>query len=729
MPGTAQRCPQAAVALLACALALLLMAPMDAASQLAVAAVLLLALRLLGQVSREYDALLVYARVAAVVLGISISVRYLLWRTFYTLEPRDLASMTGALLLYAAELYSVIVYITSSLVSAAPLRRPQLGLDAYPETALPTVDVLVPSYSESPEMLEVTLRAARQLQYPQDRLRVYLLDDGATEARRLDPATRPAARRRRAALQALCERVGATYLSRARNDDAKAGNINAALARTGGDLVAILDADHVPGAAFLSRTVPWLLRDEQVFLVQTPHHMANPDPAERNALGAFTRMPSENDMFYGIVQRGLDFWDATFFCGSAAVLRRSHLEAIGGLAGETVTEDAETSLHLHARGYRSVYVDEPLITGLAPETFQSFIRQRLRWSQGMTQILLLHRPHRLPGLRWYQRLGYLSAITFWLFPFARLLFLLLPLSYLVFGLQIYDASFTEILAYTLPHVIGVFLVADILHGRTRWPLVSELYELLQCLFTVRAVARILRQPRSARFDVTPKGEQLGTATRSPLASAFYPLFLLLLAGAGAGVWRWFAEPLSRELTAVVMVWNLFNLVLVIGALGVLAELRQQRGAPRVPAGDAVLLEDGDGRRYPATLEDLSTGGCALRRSDRTGHAGEPVAICFWQDAAPPLRIPVRRVSGDGAATPLRVSFEPATERERQAVVALSAGDHRRRAMLQRRRQRPLGYRQALLAIVGAGTGAALRHGRLLLRDLRLSVTRRAHATG
>jgi cellulose synthase (UDP-forming) len=87
----------------------------------------------------------------------------------------------------------------------------------------------------------------------------------------------------------------------------------------------------------------------------------------------FGKMPSESEMFYSVIQDGLDFWNASFFCGSAALLRRRGLMEIGGLTSQSITEDAETALTLHARGYRSVYLDEPLNSGLQPETFAGFV--------------------------------------------------------------------------------------------------------------------------------------------------------------------------------------------------------------------------------------------------------------------------------------------------------------------------------------------------------------------
>ncbi|WP_139251729.1 glycosyltransferase family 2 protein, partial [Escherichia coli] len=101
----------------------------------------------------------------------------------------------------------------------------------------------------------------------------------------------------------------------------------------------------------------------------------------------FRQKPNEGHLFYGLIQNGTDTWNASFFCGSCAVIRRKPLDEIGGIAVETVTEDAHTSLRLHRLGYSSAYLRYPLAAGLATETLSAHIGQRIRWARGMIQIL------------------------------------------------------------------------------------------------------------------------------------------------------------------------------------------------------------------------------------------------------------------------------------------------------------------------------------------------------
>lgn len=682
-------------------LALALVLPIDAFGQLVIV-VPLLALFSYARVEAEGKLAPGAFRMLVLVVGGFITLRYLAWRAGYTLYGSDLFSLVAVWLLFVAEVYSAAIHFLGGFVSVSPLRRPLLSVGDLPAgSRLPKVDVMIPSYNEDPELLEITLRAARQMRYPVDRFTVYLLDDGGTDQRvaHSDPAIADAAKARRAELQALCARLGATYLTRPRNEGAKAGNLNHALGLTRGDLIVVLDADHVPTIEFLDRTVPWFVRHDDVFLVQTPHFMVNPDPVDRNMLQGFSRMPSENDMFYRNIQRGLDFWGASFFCGSAAVLRRKHLDEVGGLCGDTVTEDAETAFELHRRGYRSIYVDRPMVAGLAPETFSAFVTQRMRWAQGMVQILLLKRPFMSPGLTLPQRLGYLSSIMFWLFPFSRIVFLLAPLAYLILGMDVYNASFLQILAYTVPHVIATYVIADMLYGRTRWPLVSELYEVMQCLFSAVALCKVIVNPRTPSFVVTPKGEQLDEEAISPLVWPFYILFALTLAAFAFGAYRLMAYPLTREMTLVVLVWNTFNFVILLGALGALLERRQRRTSPRMPVVEPAIIERHGCPPVACEIEDLSANGARLRvhGANTLNVATDESGLLSVHSYAlgRSISLPIRFRSRSEGGVELGVQFDDLSPQQADEAVAFAYGDSARWLYFQERRSRPITFSRGL----------------------------------
>ena len=313
--------------------------------------------------------------------------------------------------------------------------------------------------------------------------------------------------------------------------------------------MAVFDADHVPAQDFLTETVGFFGQDDKLFLVQTPHFFLNPDPIERN-IGA-AGMPAENEMFYGLVQKGLDKWNAAFFCGSAAVLRRQALEEVGGFHGSSVTEDAETALELHSHGWNSVYVQKPLIAGLQPETFESFIGQRSRWARGMAQILLLKNPLFVPGLKMAQRLCYLSSSLFWLFPLSRMVFIFAPLMYIFFDMKIYIANGQEFIAYTLTYMLSALLIQSYVFGRVRWPWTSDLYEYVQAVKLFPAVLGVFLDPRRPKFNVTAKGQTLDDNQLSSLAWPYFALFALVAISMVALGLRFANEPDARDLISVV----------------------------------------------------------------------------------------------------------------------------------------------------------------------------------
>lgn len=549
-------------------------------------------------------------------LGIAgfVVLRYFYWRTTSTLPPiTSPINFIPGIILYIAEAYSVLLLFISMFVVLDPLRRaraPRLS-----DEQLPTVDVLVPTFNEDIDLVATTLAAAKAMVYPAHKLNVYLCDDGGTDQKLRGGDTNDgiSARRRRDRLVQICEQLGVGYLTRENNYQAKAGNLSAALKKTSGELVVVFDSDHAPARDFLTETVGYFSEDPKLFLVQTPHFFLNPDPVEKN-LDSWDYMPSENEMFYSETQLGLDKWNAAFFCGSAAVLRRKALEENGGFSGMSITEDCETSLDIQARGWNSIYVDKPLIAGLQPTDFTDFIGQRSRWARGMAQIFLLKNPLFKRGLTLAQRICYLSSELYWFFPLSRMVFILVPLFTIFFDLQIFRANLQEFIAYTGSYVIVNLLVQNYLYGRLRWTWISEVYEYVQGLYLYQAVFGVIFNVRNPTFKVTAKGVTYERDHLSELAGPFVIIFIVLLISQIVAIMRILTGNSSNDVMWIVGGWNLLNLLIAGVGLGVVSERHELRRTHRISISRPSTLIIG-GISYRVTVEDASQGGMLLRPVD------------------------------------------------------------------------------------------------------------------
>ncbi|RUT27987.1 glycosyltransferase, partial [Arsenicitalea aurantiaca] len=232
----------------------------------------------------------------------------------------------------------------------------------------------------------------------------------------------------------------------------KAGNINHTLERLRGtpdqpDFVAVLDADFVPHRDFLARSIA-LFHDPETGLVQTPQHFFNPDPIQHN-LGISRSYPDEQRFFFDYMQPSRDAWGIAVCCGTSSIVRWSALDAIGDFPTSSVTEDYLLTAKLKLHGYSTVYLNEPLSEGLAPEGLKEYITQRARWGLGLMQIAHGEAgPLSSNKLRLRDRWGVLDSWLYWLTAFAfRLSCIVYPLLYWYFGVIVVDADINGILAH------------------------------------------------------------------------------------------------------------------------------------------------------------------------------------------------------------------------------------------------------------------------------------------
>jgi cellulose synthase (UDP-forming) len=415
-----------------------------------------------------------------------------------------------------------------------------------------TVDVYVTTCGEPIKLIETTLQAALAME---GQHRTYLLDDAD------DPACAQ-----------LCARLGAGYLARPGQANAKAGNLNSALPRTTGDIIVIFDVDHVAHSSFLTETVHHFVQP-QIGFVQVMLTFTN----RKQTWMAQAATETSYD-WYNPTSCGMDVVGGASLMGSNALIRRTALESIGGYRAG-LAEDLATSVALHAAGWRSVYVACPLAPGLAPASLVAWYDQQLKWARGVFEVMLTSFPRAFTRLSWGLRLAYLVRLTkYWVGP-AVLLHLLLT-AVVLFAQAPARALVQDYLLHLLPLALADLWIrreALRLYRHPSIPAIVPVRALALIYFTwpvynLAWLMAVLRLPLS--FRPTPK---------APIGG-LNPLWLLpqaLTSGVlFVGLSQTVADPQSRPYPLVIL---FAALQIALQLALILSWLRWRRNYPRPKA--------------------------------------------------------------------------------------------------------------------------------------------------
>ncbi|GAA1993743.1 hypothetical protein GCM10009718_34360 [Isoptericola halotolerans] len=419
-----------------------------------------------------------------------------------------------------------------------------------------TVDVFVTTCGEDVDTIARTVRAAVAVHGEH---RTWVLDDGRSDE-----------------VRDLATTLGARYVRRLSGGGQKAGNVNHALSIAKGDLFAILDADFVPRPELLVETVPFFVREDVAF-VQSPQTYGNMTSLISRGAGYMQAV------FYRFVQPGRNRFNAAFCVGTNVVFRRSAVDDIGGMCTDSKSEDVWTSLHLHERGWRSVYIPQTLAVGDAPETIVAYAKQQLRWATGGFEILLQHNPlSRRRELTLDQRLQYFVTSTHYLSGIAPLLLLVVPPLQIYLGLapMRLDVSPGTWALYYLGFYGLQIAIAFFTLGSFRWEVL--LLAAVSWPIYVKAFWNALTGKQQA-WSVT--GRAGGPTSPFEVVVPQTLCFVFLLVTSVVGVWQYGGDALTNLSVA----WNVTNTLILGGfLLTAVREHRAARGSRRavVPGGVA-----------------------------------------------------------------------------------------------------------------------------------------------
>ncbi|MDZ7675763.1 MAG: glycosyltransferase [Acidimicrobiales bacterium] len=584
--------------------------------------------------------------VAALVIG----TLYLGWRLTGTLNG-DAITLSAAMWVLEVHAWAGLALFTFSLwdVDATPT-----PLNDLPDLR---AAVLIPTYDEPVEILLPTVAAALALQPAHD---TWVLDDGD-----------------RPHVAALAHQFGARYLARADRTGAKAGNINDALPVVEADLVAILDADHVPAPDFLLRTLPYFT-DPDVALVQTPQDFYNETSFEHVHVNDRTgkrasRVYSEQAVFNREIQPGKNRWNGALWSGTGAVVRVAALDSVGGVATSSVAEGIQTTIWMHRRGWRTVYHDEVLARGLAASTAAQYSQQRHRWCTGAMQVLREERPLSDRRLGFAQRLSYAATLLGWFDAVRVLGFLVLPPAVLLSGASPIDASLgLFVVLFVTWLAVQQHALWRLARGRMRL-VPAAVFDLVRLEPTLRAIVGGLRG-RELGSHVTPE-----RGTRTPVNTPTSRLLTGLLA-AHVVAGGWYAlnvlghGPLTYGMPGVAhgaAFWMVINASLL--AMSIRRVRSERFAAERRASHRHAVTVDGTIDGKAVTITDLSlTGAQAIVPESRVPAVGTDVKVFIPLDlGATGFRATVRSMRPD----PTRTSVDTDDDTENTVRIGLEFHPH------------------------------------------------------
>jgi len=457
-----------------------------------------------------------------------------------------------------------------------------------------TVDVFITTYGESLDVIRTTVTAATEMRGLH---RTWVLDDGRSDD-----------------VRDLATELGARYVRRLSSGGAKAGNVNHALTLAKGEFFAIFDADFVPDKAFLVETVPFFI-DPKVAFVQTPQSFANLHTTVARGAGYM------QTVFYRFIQPGRNRFNAAFCVGTNVIFRRTAIDDVGGMYTDSKSEDVWTSIHLHERGWRSVFIPDVLAVGEAPESIEAYSKQQLRWATGGFEIMLTHNPlSPRRNLTTDQRIQYFVTGTFYLTGIAPLILLLVPAIEIYFDLRPMNVSLT-VLTWFL-YYAGFYgmqiLLAWYTLGSFRWETLT--LSVVSFPIYVKALVNVLTG-REVGWQAT------GTARGNSPFNFVVPqmlFFLFLSLTSVVAIYR----DISNGVLTLATAWNVTNTV-ILGAFLIAVA----RDARMIRRGDADRSNQGPAHT-PAPLRTV-----VARPEDP---APSPVLV----RKPPPVTstLPVRRVS-------------------------------------------------------------------------------------
>ena len=536
----------------------------------------------------EYRKILIF--INAVVCGI-----YIIWRITVIPIHSGIISFLLGITLFLAEALGLISFLNFKYLFTKKYKLELKTLDDFQYGNIPYVDVLICTYNEPLYLLEKTIAASTNLDYPTHKFKIHVCDDG-----------------RRDSLKLLCKKYNVNYISRDNNEGAKAGNINNALKYLKGDLFAVLDADMIPKKEFLSRTVGYFTNENLAF-VQVPQVYYNKDTYQYNLM---KNIPNEQDFFMRDIQEARAARNAVLHVGTNALFKREYVNEIGGYPTCSITEDMAVGMLLQSRGYDSVFVNEELVLGLSATTFTELVKQRDRWCRGNIQVLKHFNPIFTKGLTLPQKIAYFDGGVYWFSNLQKIVFILFPLIYLLTRKLIIDSSILTLLNMYIPFILGQILIFNTLSPGNRKLTWAHFYEIAMAPHLTLSILKEMLFFKT-KFNVTLKEIQQDKKQFQLRVALPHIVIVVVTIIAWIVSTRLLIEKnIHVQAYLLNMIWSIYNFIGAIICIKVSYQKPIFRTSERININEDITVEcDYKQNKFKAKILNLSEKGIGLKLNE------------------------------------------------------------------------------------------------------------------
>ncbi len=518
--------------------------------------------------------------------------RYFVFRITHTIYYNNAGDLFAVILMLIADTSCLLMVASNIFVHWYREPDDELGFEPKevpPLTDQPTVDVFITTVNEPIEVLRRTIYGALSIAY--ENKKVYVLDDG-----------------RRDQVKELAEACGVGYITRQDRANFKAGNLNNAMTHTTGEFILQLDADNLPADTILDLALPRLRADESIWCLQFAIHFFTPGLLERTI--HYSGLTTEMSFFYVVFLPSLARWDTAVWNGSGAVLRRSALEKIGGVAMGTILEDHHTSVKMLAQKMRVAYIPKIQVLALSPESLRSYLNQQTRWFLGTIQVWGHQKVLSLPGLTFTQRFcSFIHYFYYW-FWVARLIYLFIPVLCVVFHAFPSRMFPYEFVTFWLPIFYIVQIRMPFLMYRGRSSIIFDVYEIIKAPVFCFAAIKGLFSGFKVQFVATHEATKKTTKSDAWFALIYLAL-LIPLVFVGVVTSAWFVAHPDWSLFWIMYTW--YNIFLLLAAICVSCDAHCPPSIYAVDSDIPVTISLGDNSIEGRLVRVSDSGGAILMK--------------------------------------------------------------------------------------------------------------------